>query len=972
MSIARSSASIVFAIIVGAGCFGGNSTPENPGDDSPPGTTNPPPDKPPPPSATVYKRGSMSPVFQLTPVAEEPRFLETGVALSDADFESFAGNFVAATQKLDEVGAQLGRESGTAAVQVYPQVDRNRAQLIPFRGNPSDIDVISVAGRRKAYVPLGGDLMTPGNEVASVDLATNTVITRIKVGIHPQRVAVHPAGLIFVCNQFSNYITVIDPKTDLPLQNATGPVEIKTEFYCTDLAFVPRNPAAPDEDEQDLYVANGWRASVLKYGLTVVRDTLSNEPVDVVVSNPAKPSPENQPAAEISGVGANPYRLSVGQDLRSIFVANNKGGEIARIDLGTNNARRIAINGPVPDVVQANDLLLIPTTTIDRGLPARTDPLPTQINAQPVSVKGLDGAQHIAHPGAMLDNTRAYNFEDLRNGLITISSQLQANSLQYYTDDISPEINFQNQQKVLQGAIPQAVVVNKGGTKAFIALSGSDSIQQVAIVGGAFRIVPGQTPLFHTSQRPFAMLLDEKTNELLVADWGGEVLEVFDATTAVRKAKIDLGYATAPYPATNVEKGEYLFYNATWSNTGRKSCASCHTDELLIDGVGYANGATANTEYHKVTSNFNLQTTDSYFWNGSFASGTYASLAGDFQTRTNCELIAFGFTEGIASNPATRIGDPNNKIANANDAKCRPVSVAGSVLPTNFADIAATIAEQHGVRDTVVKAATAALGIGSLDFATAIRFTDFYSVAEIRLPPNPLTYLFKTKQLDSGTSAQITQGQALFMTAGCGNCHDPNNSRHPFTDGLNHGQGANWAQDFVDRYGQDPRLLAQLPNGIPVAMTSAIHPTQPDREINIHVNPIDFFIPGCFDINACLVFEDPALAARNSAAESARLDALIKVNLANVDRGFVPGNVVGQPSVNTPSLRGIWYQPNFLRHGLAHSLREAILAPGHPLLQPGETGFAVDALGNVDVHGVTSKMSQADFDALNLFVQSIE
>src|SRR5258705_321535 len=83
------------------------------------------------------------------------------------------------------------------------------------------------AGRRKAYLPLGGDLMTPGNEVASVDLDSGAV-TRIKVGVRPQRIAIHPAGLVFVCNQFSNYITVIDPRTDQVLRNAQGPVEIET------------------------------------------------------------------------------------------------------------------------------------------------------------------------------------------------------------------------------------------------------------------------------------------------------------------------------------------------------------------------------------------------------------------------------------------------------------------------------------------------------------------------------------------------------------------------------------------------------------------------------------------------------------------------------------------------------------------------------------------------------------------------
>src|SRR5262249_10596520 len=128
----------------------------------------------------------------------------------------------------------------------------------------------------------------------------------------------------------------------------------------------------------------------------------------------------------------------------------------------------------------------------------------------------------------------------------------------------------------------------------------------------------------------------------------------------------------------------------------------------------------------------------------------------------------------------------------------------------------------------------------------------------------------------------------------------------------------------------------------------------------------------CFDLTKCLVFEDPLAVRGNASAESARLDALIRINLANVDRGFIPGNVRGQPQSNTPSLRGIWFQSNFLRHALAHPFSDAVLAPGRPALGSGEQGFAIDALGNVDVHGATSKLSAAELDALFLFVQTIE
>src|SRR5262249_37469010 len=153
------------------------------------------------------------------------------------------------------------------------------------------------------------------------------------------------------------------------------------------------------------YVANGWRGSVLKYGLTVVRDGLSNAIVDLRLTNPSAPNPPNQPAAEITGVGANPYRLSLSQDQHAMYVANNRGGELARFDLATQAATRIAINAPVPDIVQVNDIVLVPTTTVDRGLPDGGDQQPTQIVAPPVQVTGLDGAQHVAHPGAQFDGT---------------------------------------------------------------------------------------------------------------------------------------------------------------------------------------------------------------------------------------------------------------------------------------------------------------------------------------------------------------------------------------------------------------------------------------------------------------------------------------------------------------------------------------------------------------------------------------
>ncbi len=955
---------LLIAFLLAGGCQVGEIFQDPDDETDPPGDDTPPGD-PPLPAPAVYVRGSLKPLYQLTPRNEYGRFAHEGVAMADTDFIAPGADFVSAAQKMDEIASQLSQESGETVSIITDSADRQRAQQIPFRGNPTDVDLLEVDGVRRAAVPLGGDIMTPGNEVAVIDLDT-AVVRRVRVGVRPQRIAAHPSGLLFVCNNYSNYISIIDIRTGQLLRDNDGPIEIATEYFCTDLLLVERNVAAQDPDKVDLYVANGWRASVLRYGLEVVRDTLSDRPIDVQVVDPTERDPANKPAIEIAGVGSNPLRLSLSEAQDAIYVANGRGGELARISIGEQKAtQRVALGAPTMDVVQVRDQVFIPTTTPDRGLLSDDEAvIPQQVNADPVRVTGLDGASHEAHPGALFDGTRSYNFEDLRNGVFAVGYLLSNQNPTYFTDDNSAEPNFVAQQRILSGALPVAAARNLAGSRVYLALSGSDRVQELEVSSGAFRLAPSGRD-FNTQERPYAIAVDDDQDQLLVATWGGESLEVFDIGNGNRIDTIDLGYAAPAYPATNMENGEYLFYNADWSNNGRKACATCHLDELLADGIGFANGATAPTAFHQVPANFNQMTTDSYFWNGSFASGSYTSLALAAQTRTNCELVLFGLIEGVSSDPDGRVGDPQNRVTDGRDAQCRPQGTAAGRLPDNFDEIAGIIAAQKGVAAQIVEDET------GRDRDTVFRIVDFYTVSELRLPPNPLQRLVKGEELAPDDLASVDRGAQLFREVGCANCHDPDNTRHPFTDGLNHGAGANYAEQFSNTYGADQRVVNRL-GGIPQAMLEAIRPSTPDGEINIHVSPIDYFVPFCFDATSCLSFEDPIVVRGVEPAESDRLNLLIDINLGDPDRGFIPGNMPGQPAANTPSLRGLWWRTNFLHHGHAVTVGEAILAPGHAALREGEDGFAVNALGEFDVHGTTSSLSEADVNSLILYVSSIE
>ena len=954
---------------------------------------------PPPPTTATYVRGSLTPVYGLIPRSQyglnDPPVQGADVALQDSDLEATGQNLngaVSALQKEQDVEGLISSDNGTPVTIIANGDDQQRANLMPFRGKPSDVKVVSVDGTTQLFVPLGGDVMTVGDQVSILTLANGAVSAPnlLTVGVRPQRLAVHPANLVFVCNQYSNYISIIDPRTDALLLDGSKPVEIPTEYMCSDLAFVP----APDNnpDHQFLYVANRWRHSVLKYEAFVVRDA-SNNPVDVIQPDNQSPSPANKPITEILGVGNNPFRLALSDQQDILFVANNKGGQVARIALATDTvAGLITIGAPSADIVNIDNLLFVPTTTPARGLltnQGAAGQVPGQMAGSPVTVTGLDNQPHVANPGALFDTTNSYNFEDVRNGLQQVDFTLDPSSSNnfYYTDDVSAESNFQAQQKVLAGSLATAVARNTAGTVIWLADSGSDLVEELAVnVASVPAAVTSTGRTFRTQHRPFAITFVSSLGSqgtLFVADAGSELVELIDVASGNTIATADTGFAdigAATYPASNVEIGELDFYSTAWSNNGRKACATCHFDELDTDGVGFSQGAIAPTTLAQVKPNHNLGTTGSYFWNGSFSNGNYTSLAFAFQTRDNCQIVEFGFVEGAGSDPTARVGDPNNRFNGVNagqdDTQCRPVDgTLGSAA--NAAQITAVDQAEQKFAQAQIQ------NITGLQFEELARVIDAYSVYALRLPPNPLHQEYVAsqgtiKQLDSQTMSDIQAGATLFTgAAGCTTCHvadDTYTSAHPFTDDLNHGSGAAWIQQFIETYSgtNDPRVVAALgTDTFPEPILDALSSSVDDHEVNTWTK-LDYFLFACFDVNNCIEFDDPLAVRGDETEETRRLNLILDINLADPDRQFIPGDVVGQAAVNTPSLRGVWTQYNLLHHGLGHSVREAILAPGHPALQPGENGFAIDQFGHENVHGNTTTLTAAQVQSLVTYVDSIQ
>ncbi|ACY14459.1 hypothetical protein [Haliangium ochraceum] len=964
-----------------------------------PPVTQPPVVQPVPDIPPEYKRASLTPLFQLTPVSEFDRFDIFNVQMTDDDFQSNQVRTTVETKML-EIGADLGSERGTGAVDLFIDGEnQTRAGAMPFRGNPTDVKFGVVANERLAVVPLGGGVGDPGNQIAIVNLDNGNDVDQVKVGLHPQRVALlEDAGLAFVCNQYSNYISVVDLLDNELLIGQDGePVEIQTEFYCTDLLLVERRIGVGRIDELFLYVANEFRGSVLKYQIDIIRD-INNAPSDVLVT-PPEGAKENVPLAEIVGVGKNPYRLQLNDAQSQIYVSNNRGGQFALFNINDNQVLRLtSLNAPTLDAVQVNTHVFVATETPFRGLISNnSSSLPSVIDQDEREVRGLDGEQHVVHPGSLFDQTDSYNFEDLRDGIFQINNNLSG-SPDYHTNEQEADAFFDEEQLVLRGSIPWDLERNQAGNRLYAVMFGSDIVQEFIVVAGNGLRLQASGIEYNTAELPTAVALDEDNNLLMVVSYGGDFLELFNlAQGGDPLAQIDLGFAQPRYPATVVEAGEYFYSTAKWANDGSKACTTCHVDRLLTDGIGYANGATAPTSYHQVKPNYNLMETDNYFWNGSFVNNSYASLAFAAQSRTQCEMIAFALIEGPDSDPAQRVGDPVNFTSGADDINCRPnIDVLDDAgLPTSlegdvnqdgilsFADIADTINDQKQIAFQQVGISVAEQiervngvfdandGQNNRDFVS--RAMDFYGAAELRLPPNPIAQMSNLGLLSQSSINKLNEGKNVFENvAECDVCH-PANSVTPFADGRDHGAGGDFVDRFIREYDQDDRLLDLVAGGIPEQMVFT-NKQSSTQEINYHYDPLDFFSPFCFtdDDNGCLEFNNPLSAGPGSDEEDERLARIVLINLADPDRGFIPGQPNGEVRVNTPSLRGVWLQHNLLRHGLAFSFREAVLGPGHNLLREGEKGWAIDRFNQVDVHGKTQGLSEAQMEALELYLQSIE
>ncbi|HXY07943.1 MAG TPA: c-type cytochrome [Terriglobales bacterium] len=408
------------------------------------------------------------------------------------------------------------------------------------------------------------------DSVLALDVLTQRVLARTKVGHKPQGLAVSPdGGTLYVSNQWSDTVSEIDAATmqvRRTLSTGWGPIGIAT-----------------DRSGKILYVANsiGDDVSVLDLtrGSEIKRLASSRSPHELLLSRdgrrvyvanllPRLNPPDEPPVSELTAI-----------DTQEQVVAE-------RIPLpGVVELRHIA---EAPD--DAGGYLLVPFLR-----PKNLNPL-IQVAQGWIVTHGMAVVPRSANAygAAPQDQVRQVLLDDIdyyyagasgvaftpdgKHALVTSSEA-----------DVVSVIDTSRLQRRLQH-IPAEELAER-----------LDSAQEFVL-----RRLP-------TGSNPTAVAISADGRSAYIANRLDDSLTVIDMTEYRARSTIDLG---GPKETSSLRRGERLFHNARYCFQGQFACATCHPDNH-VDGLAW-NLETPQLGHDRVLNRTlrGISGTAPYKWNG--------------------------------------------------------------------------------------------------------------------------------------------------------------------------------------------------------------------------------------------------------------------------------------------------------------------------------------------------------------------
>jgi len=421
------------------------------------------------------------------------------------------------------------------------------------------------ADARKLYVVCEDD-----DSVLAVDLATQQVIARARVGHKPQRIAVSPDGrTIYVSNEWSDTISEIDTATFAfrrTLSTGWGPIGLTT-----------------DRTGKILYVANSIGNDVSLIDLS--------------------------PGAEIKRLSAwrSPHEMALSRDGRRVYVSNllphltspeePPVSELTAIDTEKQVvAERILIPGVIElrHIAEApgeqGNYLLVPFLR-----PKNLNPL-VQVAQGWIVTHGMA----VVAPAA----------DGSRSASQVVVRQVLLDDIDYYYAGANG-VAFTPDGKYALVTSSEADIVSVIDTAKL-----KHRLHEVLTEELANRLDSAQEFVLHrlqTGSNPTAVVVSLDGESAYIANRLDDSVTVVDIPGSRVSATIDLG---GPKKLSPHRLGERLFHNARYCFQGQFACATCHPDNH-IDGLAW-NLETPQLGHDRVLNRTlrGIAGTAPYKWNG--------------------------------------------------------------------------------------------------------------------------------------------------------------------------------------------------------------------------------------------------------------------------------------------------------------------------------------------------------------------
>jgi DNA-binding beta-propeller fold protein YncE len=413
----------------------------------------------------------------------------------------------------------------------------------PHRDHP--YAVVLSAGASKLYVALRGSDAEPGDQIAVIDARTLAPLRRIRVGLSPNDLALHPSGRwLLVANRFAAHLSVVDVSSDEVVSS------IPTPYYATEIAFERSGARA--------FITNRWLDSVLVYDVLESDDGLALE----IVAAPGARLRDRLRGHPGIPAGTNPRGLALDEDAGRLFVANPADLDVSVIDLGTlREIDRLFVGAPVLDVAVHRGTLFAATVGRGTGHPADRGP----------------DTDRDGRPG---DGTPNLHFHDLQNEIATFDVRSLEAGPRYTSDSITgflddapdgPDLPSPD-LRIVRGALPEQLAI--ANDRLYVVASGSGELGVYAIEPGRLSFVSRTfTGLF-----PYGVAVDPSTGAAFVANRLSEdVARIEPPGAALRAIAGDVEGGT--FPATDAEIGEvFLHMTALYAVDGDATCNHCHVE----------------------------------------------------------------------------------------------------------------------------------------------------------------------------------------------------------------------------------------------------------------------------------------------------------------------------------------------------------------------------------------------------------